>query len=87
VKCDNCGRELEPDHRVVTSNLGLDVWNRVCPEDQRTELHTCDDACTLQLGRCMGWAIRGLSAATDRQSGNSTSETSAPPSVEPPPSE
>jgi hypothetical protein len=55
-RCDECGGQPAP-HRV-DSALGLGVWNLLYPDDQRTALWFCSDACTLLAGQRLGRGVR-----------------------------
>jgi hypothetical protein len=56
--CLNCSGEIFGEARIVDSLLGVAMWNKLHPEDERTELVLCSDACTLELGRRLGEQLR-----------------------------
>lgn len=55
--CDQCGVELSLGAaKVITSPVGLALWNALHPYDRREALYTCTTRCTFTLGSEMGRA-------------------------------
>jgi hypothetical protein len=54
MNCDHCALELQDNHSVVDSRIGLMTWNALHPDDQRQTLHFCDVECTLMAGVKLG---------------------------------
>lgn len=52
--CEQCGRIPAP--RRVDSPLGLALWNKAHPNDQRTALWFCSDECIVACGFRLGRA-------------------------------
>jgi hypothetical protein len=52
VACDQCGKKPAPIR--VDSAIGLALWNRWHPDDQRSALWFCSDECTFWNGYGLG---------------------------------
>lgn len=56
MPCDWCGAANATI--VVTAKFGIDVWNHIHADDQRTELRFCSERCCYACGVSHGRTMR-----------------------------